>query len=448
MSPSMIRVRFAPSPTGQVHIGNIRTAIFNWLFARHEGGRFLLRIEDTDRERSTPEAIGTLLDVMAWMGLDIDEPPLYQSHRRERHLAAAEELLRRDLAYRSDKGAAGKGEAILFRMPQRDAVFDDMIRGRLVKPAASLQDFVIVRSDGQPVFHLANVVDDIDMAITHVIRGDDHVENTYRHIQLFEALGAARPVFAHLPMLVNDQGKPFSKRDGDAFVGDFRTKGYLPQALFNFLALLGWSPGDDREYMPRPEMIEAFDLRRVKPSPAQLNLQKLDWMNGCYMADLPRAEFAEQARPILRAAALVDDTTDPAYLRRVLELVQDRIKIWSDLADATGYLLRDEYPHDDKAVRKRLVKDGVPALLAALAERYRAQPAWDAAALERELRAVLGEGADNAAQLIHPVRVAVTGRGAGPGLFEILELLGRDRVLRRLERGIDLARAGLAQPAG
>ncbi|MBR0056230.1 MAG: glutamate--tRNA ligase, partial [Kiritimatiellae bacterium] len=259
---STIRTRFAPSPTGNVHIGNIRAAIYNWLFARHEGGQFLLRIEDTDLERSTPAATQTVLDSMAWLGLDYDGEVLYQSTQRAHHLELAEQLLRSGHAYKEDKGGTGKGECVIFRMPGTDIGYHDLVKGDLLKKAEDLRDFVIVRSDGSPVFHLGNVADDITMGVTHVIRGDDHVENTFKHIALYRALGAPVPQLAHLPMIVNAQGKPYSKRDGAAYVGEFRERGFLPEALFNSLALLGWSPGDDREVMTRDEMVAAFTLDR------------------------------------------------------------------------------------------------------------------------------------------------------------------------------------------
>ena len=262
-----VRVRFAPSPTGNVHIGNIRAAVFNWLFARHEGGKFLLRVEDTDLERSTPEAIKTLLECMEWLKLDYDEPAVYQSANTVRHLAVASELEAKGFAYRDNKG--GEGECLVFRMPKEGTLrFHDLVKGDLKKKAEDTQDFVIVRSDGTPVFHLANVVDDADMGITHVIRGDDHVENTFKHIEMFKAMDVVPPAYAHLPMIVNNQGKPYSKRDGAAFVGEFREQGFLPDALFNFLVLLGWAPGDDREIMTREELIEAFSLDHCKSSPA------------------------------------------------------------------------------------------------------------------------------------------------------------------------------------
>ena len=258
-----VRVRFAPSPTGNVHIGNIRAAVFNWLYARHAGGKFLLRVEDTDIERSTPEAIKTLLQCMDWLGLNYDEPATYQTANTARHLAVAADFEARGLAYRENKG--GTGECLVFRMPKEGVLaYHDLVKGDMKKQAKDTQDFVIVRSDGTPVFHLANVVDDVDMNITHVIRGDDHVENTFKHLEIFKAMGVKPPEYAHLPMIVNNMGKPYSKRDGAAFVGEFKEQGYLPDALFNFLVLLGWAPGDDREIMTREEMIEATEFLAQK----------------------------------------------------------------------------------------------------------------------------------------------------------------------------------------
>lgn len=429
----MVRTRFAPSPTGHVHIGNMRAAIFNWLFARHAGGRFLLRIEDTDRERSTPEACRTLLEAMAWFGLEPDEPPLYQSTRREAHLAAAERLLAEGHARREDKGGTGRGECIVFIMPGVDIEFHDEVKGLLRKPAADLKDFVIVRSDGNPVFHLANVLDDIEMGVTHIIRGDDHVENTFRHIALFRALGASPPVYAHLPMIVNARGKPYSKRDGDAYVGEFRERGILPDALFNYLALLGWSPGDGRERMSRDEMIASFSFDRVQASPAQFDPVKLLWMNGEYMRAMPMEQRIDGHLKNLRAHEL---DPDPAYLRRVLDVMQDRIKVFADTAAQTRFFFTEEFPIDEAAARKRWLKPGVAAGLAGLRNRWAASPVFDAASLEAVLKEVATASGLTPADLIHAVRVAVSGMAKGPGLFAMVETLGRDCVLRRLDRAL------------
>jgi glutamyl-tRNA synthetase len=428
-----VRVRFAPSPTGNVHIGNIRAAIFNWLFARHEGGKFLLRVEDTDRERSTPEAIQTLLQAMNWLGLNYDETPVYQSAQNTRHVAAAEELVKRGLAYRENK--EGKGECITFRMPKEGRLeFPDLIKGTMRKKAEDTQDFVIVRSDGNPVFHLANVVDDMDMQITHIIRGDDHVENTFKHIQLFHALGAQPPQYAHLPMIVNNMGKPYSKRDGAAFVGEFETQGFLPDALFNFLALLGWAPGGDREVMTREELIAAFTLDRCKSSAARFDTKKLTWMNGEYIRNLPRATFAAVFEKQVRAGGLWRDDMPAAELDGIVEQMQPRTKIYAEIPGNCTYFFTDDYPFDAKSVEKRLKPVGVPEMLEEVATRFEALPVFDHASTEAVLRAMGDERGSGLGSMVHPVRVATSGLSEGPGLFEMLVLLGKPRVLARLRR--------------
>lgn len=435
---SSVRTRFAPSPTGHVHIGNIRAAIYNWLFARHEGGKFLLRIEDTDRERSTPEAVRTLLDAMAWLGLGWDEEPVYQSTTTAKHLEAAELLLKKGAAYKEDKGGTGKGEAVLFRMPGRDMGFHDEIKGDLKKAAADMKDFVIVRSNGTPVFHLANVVDDIHMNVTHIIRGDDHVENTYRHVALFEALGAAVPKYAHLPMIVNLQGKPYSKRDGDAYVGDFKEKGYLPEALFNYLVLLGWSPGDDREVLPRDEIAKLFTLDRVQSSPAKMDLQKLLWMNGEYMAKLPIETREEGWRAELKKAGTWRDDIPADYFRRVITLMQDRVKLYPHAVEMTAYFFNEEYPFDEKSVEKRLKKEGALDGLRAIRGKFAGLDPFTAEATDKALHELAAERGISAGELVHPVRVAVSGTAAGPSLFPMLDVMGKERVLRRIDRALGM----------
>ena len=426
-----VRVRFAPSPTGNVHIGNIRAAIFNWLFARHEGGKFLLRVEDTDRERSTQAAIETLLECMAWLGLDYDEPTVYQSRQMERHLAVADELIRKGLAYKDNKG--GGGECVIFRMPKQGHLeYADLVKGTIRKKAEDTQDFVIVRSDGTPVFHLSNVVDDIDMAITHVIRGDDHVENTFKHIELFKAIGAPVPQYAHLPMIVNNQGKPYSKRDGAAFVGEFKDQGYLPEVLFNFLLLLGWAPGDDREVLTREEMIALFTLERCKSSAARFDIKKLVWMNGEYIRRQPREVFEAEFVSRVRAGGLSVEGTD---LAGIMEQMQIRTKFYSEIPASCAYFFTDDYAFDAKGVEKRLKAEGVPALLDEAAEKYAALPAFDIQSAH-EVLAAMGEARGTGlGAMVHPVRMAVSGLTEGPGLFEMLALLGRDKVCARL-RGV------------
>jgi glutamyl-tRNA synthetase len=429
-----VRTRFAPSPTGNVHIGNMRAAIYNWLFARHHGGEFLLRVEDTDRERSTPEAIQTLLEAMDWLKLDVDGEPLYQSTRMETHLEAAEMLLSKGMAYKEDKGGLGQGECVIFKMPGNDTSFDDGIKGTLSKAAENMQDFVIVRSNGTPVFHLANVLDDIEQGVTHVIRGDDHIENTYRHIALYQALGADVPNFAHLPMIVNAQGKPYSKRDGDAFVGDFREKGFLGDALFNYLALLGWSPGDDREVMTRNEMVEAFDLARCQSSAAQVDLRKLTWMNGEYMLKLPAEEFEAMAFRELEQAGIA---TEPEYAKQVFGLVRERVKTVADIAPMVGYFFSDDFDYDEKAVRKKLQKDGVADTLGKVKSIFQSLETFDEAATDKALHAFIEESGLGFGAVMAPLRIALCGVPSGPELFPMLEILGRERVLKRIDRTVE-----------
>lgn len=429
-----VRTRFAPSPTGNVHIGNMRAAIYNWLFARHHGGDFLLRVEDTDRERSTPEAIQTLLDAMDWFKLDVDEEPLYQSTRMEAHLAAAEQLLSKGMAYKEDKGGLGQGDCVMFKMPGTGSSFEDGIKGTLSKAAENMQDFVIVRSNGTPVFHLANVLDDIEQGVTHVIRGDDHIENTYRHMALYQALGADVPNFAHLPMIVNAQGKPYSKRDGDAFVGDFRDKGFLGDALFNYLALLGWSPGDDREVMTRDEMVEAFDLARCQSSAAQVDLRKLTWMNGEYMLKLPIEAFETVAFQALEKAGI---EAEAAYAKQVFGLIRERVKTVADIVPMVGYFFNDDFEYDEKAVRKKLKKEGVADTLNKVKAIFEALETFDEASTDKALHEFVEASGLGFGAVMAPVRIAVSGVQSGPDLFPVLAVLGRERVLTRIRCTIE-----------
>lgn len=435
---SNVRVRFAPSPTGKVHIGNIRAAIFNWLYARHEGGKFLLRVEDTDLERSTPEAIRTLLDCMAWLKLDYDEPEVYQTRNVAAHLAAAERLLADGRAYRADK--SGKGECVIFRMPKQGRLeYQDLVKGRMRKKAEDTQDFVIVRSDGSPVFHLANVVDDIGQGITHVIRGDDHVENTFKHIELFRALGAEPPQYAHLPMIVNNRGKPYSKRDGAAFVGEFREQGFLPDALFNYLLLLGWAPDDNAEVFTREEMVGRFTLDRCKSSAARFDMKKLVWMNGEYIRRQPRGVYAAELLGRVRAAGL---STEGADLDGIAAQMQVRTKFYSEIPANCAYFFTDDYPFDPKAVAKRLKAEGVPELLEAAAGRFEALPGFSEQAAHDAVEELAAARGASPGVFIHPVRVAVSGLTEGPGLFEMLALIGRGKVCARLRETARRLRAG------
>lgn len=445
-----IRVRFAPSPTGKVHIGNIRAAIYNWLFARHTGGKFLLRVEDTDLERSTPEAIEVLFDCMKWLGLDWDEEVFYQTRNVRRHLEVVDQLLASGHAYKVEKTSRdGKtGVVTMFRMPKEGVIeFDDIVKGHMAKKAEDIQDFAIVRSDGSPIFHIANVVDDIDQRVTHIIRGDDHVENTFKHICIFRALGAPVPKYGHLSMIVNQQGKPYSKRDGAAFVGEYREQGYLPEALFNYLLLLGWNPGDDREVLTRDEMVKLFDLEKVHVTAAMFDPKKLAWMNGEYIKQIPAEEFVKEVKQ--RAEnSVAGDSQNPEQNRRagsplpacephddawwsyLASQLQPRTKFLNDIPAAVKCFVSDDFEFDPKAVEKRLKKPGVKDLLLDLVERFSKVSDWTAPALEAVVKE-LSQG-NGMGPWVHPIRVAVSGRGEGIGLFEMLQLLGRDKTLARL----------------
>lgn len=429
-----VRVRFAPSPTGQVHIGNIRTAIFNWLFARHEGGKFLLRIEDTDRERSTHEAVQTVLDSLAWLGMDYDGEPVYQSTQTEKHLEAAEILLSKGLAYKEDKGNTGKGECVILKAPTEDVTYVDEVKGELTKKAGDIQDMVIVRSDGTPVFHLANVVDDINMNITHIVRGDDHVENTYKHIPLFRALGGDPPRYAHLPMIVNQQGKPYSKRDGSAFVGEFKDQGFLAGALFNYLALLGWSPGDDREKMSIDEMVEAFTLDRIKSGPAQMDARKLTHMNQLYVEALPVDEFIASVKSSLQDEAWLAEA-DPEQLAKTAALMQSRTHLFTYARD-WKYFFSDDFEYHAKSVRKLLAKPGIADALRQLADAFESID-FTETAIESSIRKVEAEREIKEGKLNQPTRIAVAGIPAGAGLYETLCLLGRETSVKRIRHAAE-----------
>ena len=434
---SDIRVRFAPSPTGKVHIGNIRAAIYNWLFARHTGGKFLLRVEDTDLERSTPEAIAVLFDCMKWLGLDYDEEVFYQTKNVKRHLEVVEQLIASGHAYRCERTSRdGKtGTVVMFRMPKEGTIeFDDIVKGHMAKKAEDVQDFAIVRSDGSPIFHIANVVDDIDQRVTHIIRGDDHVENTFKHICIFKALGAPVPKYGHLSMIVNAQGKPYSKRDGAAFVGEFRDNGYLPEAIFNYLLLLGWNPGDEREVLTREEMVRLFDIEKVHVTAAKFDIKKLQWMNGEYIRRAPKETYrAELLKRVADAGLSIPAGFDLDFL---IDQLQIRTKFWSDIPGNCAYFFTDDFAFDEKAVEKRLKKDGVKELLLDLANRFEALEPFTAAKGEEMVRELAqGQGMG---PWVHPIRVAVSGRGEGIGLFETCELLGKEKTVARLRRAANM----------
>ncbi len=468
MPPAPIRVRFAPSPTGYLHIGGARTALFNWLFARGHGGEMLLRIEDTDAERSQPELIEAIYVALRWLGIDWDGEPVHQSDRLERHLAAAVELEANGHAYRCDctqeavrarNEAAGgppgydgfcrdrnvepgPGTVVRFRSPDLGATtFSDLIRGEVSFPNDNLEDFVIVRSNGLPMFLVANAVDDADMGITHIIRGEDLINVTPKVLLLRRALGIeAEPVFAHLPLIVNDKRQKLSKRRDDVSVGDYIGRGYLPDAMVNYLATLGWGAPDGVEIRPRDELVELFDLSAVNKAGAFFDLKKLDHFNGEYIRALPVGEFVERAEPWLHgeAAPWAPDAFDPDAFAVMAPLVQERVKRLDEVPGYVEFLFVEAPEIDPPSWEKVMVKgrDQAVTMLDGMLAAF-AECEWSVPVLEETLFGY-GEAhgiAKGKAQA--PVRVAVTGRSVGPPLLESLLVLGRPRTLARLQAARD-----------
>jgi glutamyl-tRNA synthetase len=418
-----VRVRMAPSPTGLLHIGNVRTALFNWLFARHEGGEFRLRIENTDTSREVAEAVDQIQDSLRWLGLDWDGTLTFQLDRMDDCRRMADDLVAAGKAY-EDEGA------IRFRMPDDGATaWDDVVRGRVEVANETIEDLVIVRSDGRPTYNFASPLEDVWDGITHVIRGDDHISNTPKQLNIIRAVGGEVPVYGHVPMLNGDDGKPLSKRHGSVSVQDFRAEGYLPEALMNFLALLGWAPDGETTLMSRDELVARFSLDRVSSSPAQFDYQKLDWMNGVYVRELSVEEFSH--RLVLWLGENGYDWPSER-VARTAPLVQEKIAKLSEFPGFAGFFFTDVEP--DAADL-----DGGASMLAAADAALASLEPFDAAAIEAALR----ESADRLGlkprQAFQPIRVAVTGSKISPGLFESIELLGRATTLSRLRAAAAVA---------
>jgi glutamyl-tRNA synthetase len=431
------RVRFAPSPTGYLHVGGARTALFNWLYARRHGGTFILRIEDTDIERSSADMVNGILDGMRWLGLTWDEgpgvggphAPYFQAQRLDLYRAAAQRLLDSGHACRDDG-------AVRFTPREGTVTFADAVHGHIEFNTADIEPFVIVRSDGYPTYHLSVVVDDVEMGITDVIRGDDHISNTPKHVLLFEALGAPVPRFAHVPMILGADKKRLSKRHGATSVMEYEREGYLPEALVNFLALLGWSPGGDLELMSRPDMIERFSIDGISSGDAVFNIEKLDWMNGQYIARMPVNELAAIVRPRLDEAGLSGSPVvrHPTTFHRLLELLRPRAKRITDFVAQAAPLLADTVEYQPDAIEKHLGAPGLGDHVTALAAALAAATPFDEPHVEAAVRGTAEQRSIKAGALIHATRVALTGRTSSPGLFEMIVLLGRDETVARLER--------------
>ena len=411
-----VRVRMAPSPTGFQHVGGIRTFLFNWLFARHEGGENCLRIENTDTTREVAKAVDHIQDSLHWLGIEVDGPVTFQLDRMADCRRIAEQLVAEGRAY-EDEGA------IRFRMPNEGTTaWDDVVRGRVEVANETIEDLVLVRSDGRPTYNFASPMEDVWDGITHVIRGEDHISNTPKQIRIIEAVGAEVPVYAHVPNIFGGDGKKLSKRHGATGVEEFRAAGYLPEALMNFLALLGWAPDGETTIMSRDELVERFSLDRVSPSPAQFDYQKLDWMNGVYLRELTTEEFAHR---LLLWLGENGYDWDAELVTRTAPLVQEKIARLAEFPSFAGFFFHEVEP--DVAD-----PDGGAPMLDAAAHALTSLEPFEAAAIEAALREAADRLELKPRQAFQPIRVAVTGSKVSPGLFESIELLGRETTLSRL----------------
>ncbi|MFL6528471.1 MAG: glutamate--tRNA ligase [Chthoniobacterales bacterium] len=436
---SPVRVRFAPSPTGYLHIGGARTALFNWIFARHHGGTFVLRVEDTDKSRNTDEAAQAIYDGLRWLGLNWDEGPdaggdfgpYFQSERDAIYERALEKLQHAGHIF-DDNGA------LRFRSPREHVVVHDLVAGDIdfdLSNEETHPDMTIRRPDGSWIFHFVNVVDDIEMKISHVIRGDDHLSNTPKHIELYRALGAEPPAFAHIPLIHNPNGTKMSKRDQGAAVSYYVEHGYLPEAVVNYLCLLGWSPKDDRQKMSIDEVIRDFTLKNIVKGEATFDPAKLHWLNGEYARELPFERFYSLGIAALKRAGVAVEKFSDEYLRAALHTCEKKIAVFDELPTYAGFYFTDEISYPPDAAAKQFTAENKPRLQA-VRDAFAGLTTFDAASIESALRKVAADLTVKLGALVHPTRLAVTGSTAGPSLYHLLEVLGRDKVLPRLDRAL------------
>jgi len=423
----MVRVRFAPSPTGYLHIGSARTALFNWLYARHYGGKLLLRIEDTDRARSEDRFLQEIMTDLKWLGIDWDEEPMYQSKRFDVYRAAAEDLLKQGRAYR-------EGEAYIFKVEKSRAItIEDMIHGRITFNTDEIKDQVMIKSDGSPTYNFCCVIDDAYLKITHIIRGDDHVSNTPKQILFYEALGLQIPQFGHMPLIMGPDGSKLSKRHGGVSVEEYKREGFLPEALVNYLLLLGWSPGGDREIIPLGEAVKAFDIDNMKGVQAKFDMQKLRWMNGEYIMAKPDGELLGLIKKQMEESGKKCAPSD-AKLIEIIKLYKVRMKTLSEFAGMTDFFFGDDYSVEEKAAEKYLASSEAKKILREFAARLEKLPSFSHETIEETCRGAAEELKIKAAKVIHPTRVAISGKTTGAGLFEMMEALGRPKVLERMRK--------------
>ena len=435
-----VRARFAPSPTGYLHVGGARTALFNWLFVRKNGGTFVLRIEDTDEKRNTAEAMQAIYEGLRWLGLDWDEGPgkggafgpYQQSQRRE--------IYEKYLARLEAGGHTYEDEgAVRFRSPRKTVAVSDLVCGNIsfdMSNPATHPDMTIRRPDGSWIFHFVNVVDDLEMKITHVIRGEDHLSNTPKHIELYQALGADPPSFAHIPLILNHEGKKLSKRDGGSSIDYFVENGYAPEAELNYLCLLGWSPKDNREMLSLEEIRGLFELQSINRRNAIFDLDKCFWLNGQYILQMSLERFYELSVPFVEKAGIAYESRED--LLRALAIVKSKVKHLSDVPTWIGFLFTDDYPFEAESVEKALEKPGALENLKSLGEALGSVRDWSHGVIESKLKETAAALGRKPGDLVHPARVAVSGKSVGPGLYEMFEILGRKRVLARFARAASL----------
>lgn len=443
-----VKTRFAPSPTGYLHIGGARTALFNWLYARRRGGRFLLRIEDSDPNRNSREATETLLEALRWLGLDWDEGPesadphssrggsgpYFQSHRQSIYQHHIARLMDEKKVYEKDG-------AIWFRMPKDPMVVHDCIVGKVLRKPSDREianpDFVLIRADGKPVFHFVNVVDDLEMGITHVLRGEDHLSNTPKHLALFDALGSSAPHYAHIPLILNSDGSKMSKRDGSASIGTYMNAMYLPEALRNYLCLLGWSPKDGREIMDLEKVKKIFDLPQILRHNARFDLEKLRWMNGVYLNQIETHRYETLARRSLQKAGFDLDIFPKSYISKAIQTTRGKIRILDDLRNYAGFyfLENDEIMIDKSAFSRYMVAENLEGMRR-LRNAFADLDAFDLGSIQRIFKETAAAMGVKVRALVHPIRVACTGKTEGPSLYDLIAILGKDSVLRRIDRAI------------
>lgn len=465
----MIKVRIAPSPTGYLHVGTARTALYNFLFAKKNNGKFVLRIEDTDVKRSTKEMVDIIIDSLNWLGLKWDEGPFFQSDNIKRYRDIAIKLLnegkaywcycapeeieeRKKIALKTGKAwkydrrclkltkeekekfeNEGRKKAIRFLIPDGKTYFDDLIHGKIELDNNEIEDLVILKSDGFPSYNLAVVVDDHDMGITHVIRGDDHIPNTPKQVLLYEALGWKKPCFAHLPLILGEDRSKLSKRHGVVAVSQYREEGFLPEAFVNFLALLGWSSKDEREFFTMDELIKEFDISNVGKRGAVFDIKKLLWMNSEYIKRLDIDELVLRIIPYLEKSKLIEEGYNKYYLKEVLTMMRERLQTLKDLEKIGYYFFKDDFDYTED-VLKKISYQGITKNLYEYNERIKTLNEWNKEILEKNLREFCAEKNINTKKMIHPIRVAITGMTFGPGLFELMELLGKEKVIKRIIR--------------